>query len=247
MKAIHFFSLFILVFLSFSCEDCDPIEMEVCGGPLGDPKVDLIVLIDASGSMGVVANTIDMAAQMAVQAALDTCPTDLNVTYLGVDGSWAGTVFNDSHRNYIYAAQGTIPLAADAPHVGLPQEQGANAIEDLSNYAPWRENACRAIFYISDEELDSISPAGDFANEDAVTAAAITAAQANGVTVFTHYITQQGRAPQILQNYNDLTAQTGGFNLTTPTYAAVDQQLYLDLMPQIVCNSCQGCELAIFE
>ena len=247
MKTIHFLLLLCVALFFYGCDDCDPIDMNPCGGPLSNPKVDLIVLIDASGSMGNVANTIDMAAQTAIQNALDSCPVDLSVTYLGVDGVWGGTVFNNDHRSYIFAAQGTIPLAADAPHVGLPQEQGANAIEDLSQFAPWRDNACRAIFYISDEELDSVSPAGDFANEDAATAAAIAAAQANGVTVFTHYITEQGRGPQILQNYNDLTSQTAGFNLTTATYAAVDQQLYQNLMPRIICNSCNGCQLGLYN
>lgn len=246
MKFFHFFLLFSLSIFTYSCNDCDPLEVEICGGALGEPKIDLIVLIDASGSMGQVANTIDMAAQAAISAAQDSCPTDLAVHFFGVDGTWLGTRFDSTHRDYIYANQGVIPLAGDAAPVGLQQEQGANAIEDLSQFAAWRDNACRAIFYISDEELDSVSPMGDFTNEDAATAAAILAAQNNGVTVFTHYITQQGRGPSILQNYNDLTAQTGGFNLTSATYAEVDVAFYQGIMPQIICNSCSGCELGIF-
>lgn len=244
MKNIKIIILLAMAVSYMACNKCEEVVLEPCGVSNEKPLVDLIVLIDASGSMGRVADSISVAAQAAIDNAMASCNTDLRVSFLGVDGVWPGTVFDTAtHRQYIYNETGIITLSADINHVGLPTEQGANAIEDLSIYAPWREGSCRAIFYISDEELDSFSPVGDFTNEDAATNDAILAAQANNVSVFTHYIMEQGRGPSILNNYDDITSQTGGINLTTPTYAAVNAQLYIDFMPTIVCNACNGCHL----
>ncbi|PHI20850.1 hypothetical protein CEQ90_05660 [Lewinellaceae bacterium SD302] len=247
MKTLNYFTLIFLAVFVFSCEPCEKISLEVCGGTDELPKVDLIVLIDASGSMGSVASTVSNAAKASIDSALAKCPVDLNVNYLGVDGIWAATLFDSTHRNVIYQIQGGTPtLASDGPPPGYALERGANAIEDLSGLYNWRKEACRAIFYISDEELNGVSPINNFAEEDAVTAAAIAAAQLNEVTVFTNYILENNRDPSILTNYNDLTGQTGGFNLTTPNMSDVDSTLYIDLMPQIVCNACKACELKQF-
>ncbi len=232
----------------WSCEDCGEVVLEPCGGSNFTPKVDLIVLIDNSGSMGNVANTISNAAVTAIDTALAKCPVDLRVQYFGLEGTWGGTVFNSSQRTYIESIYGTgytLP-AADNNHRGLAQEQGANGIEDLSNLFDWRDNACKAIFYISDEELDSVNPQNDFANEDQVTLDAISAATTNGVTVFLHYV-EQGRSPNILQNYTDLASDTGGSLIYSDRgHGSVTPQTYIDFMPQIICNACLGCELNQF-
>ncbi|SEQ59279.1 hypothetical protein [Neolewinella agarilytica] len=244
MKFLKYLTL-VFAFFFLGCEPCDELTLEVCGGNEGPPMVDLIILIDQSSSMGTIANTISNAAVTALDSAKMECPTDLVTHFLAVDGTWLGTVFNTSHRQFIYTAQGTtVPLASDVVPVGYTTELGAHAIEDLSNFAPWREGACRAIFYISDEELDGSDPQGDFANETAATKDAIASAIANEVTVFTNFIDVQNLGASIMQNYDDLTGQTGGFNLVTPTRSAVTSQLYIDLMPQIVCNSCKACELS---
>ena len=227
---------------------CDPkgkrclCSSEIGGNSTGQ-KVDLIVLIDTSGSVGTSARAISDAVTDAIKDAKKKCKPDLEITYLGVDGTWAGTVFSQSHRNYIFSLHGTIPLAADANHVGLKQEQGANAIEDLAKYAKWREGACRAIFYISDEELDSISPRNDFANETAVTNAAIASANAHDVTVFAHHLTYQNLAPQIIQNYKDLCDYTGGqcYFSNTPKKSE-----YVKLLTEVICKACGGCRKVKF-
>jgi hypothetical protein len=242
MKFLKYLALVIALFF-FGCERCDEPVLEVCGGN-GPPKVDLIILIDQSGSMGNIATTISNAAAVALDSAQVDCPTDLVTHFLAVDGTWAGTLFNTSHRQFIYTANGgIIPLASDIAPVGFASELGAHAVEDLSNFAPWRPGACRAIFYISDEELDGSSPRGDFANETAATAAAIASAIGNEVTVFTNFITANNLGASILQNYDDLTGQTGGINLLSPTYSSVTEDSYIDFMPQIVCNACKACEL----
>lgn len=243
MKILKYLALTLVLF-SFGCEPCDEPTLEVCGG--NNRMVDLIVLIDQSSSLIEPATTFTNAVERAIDSAQITCPADLVVHYLGVDGIWPGTLFDESHKQFIYNANGgTIALASDGS-TGDSKELGANAIEDLSNFAPWRLGACRAILYISDEELDSDFPTGDFANETAKTQAAIAAAKANGVTVFTNYILESNRGPEILQNYDDLTSETGGLNLTTPTFSDITEDLYIEMMPQIVCNSCNSCALNQF-
>ncbi|MEL7159282.1 MAG: hypothetical protein AAFN92_00880 [Bacteroidota bacterium] len=238
------FSLPLILLFLFACEPCEELTLEVCGGSDGPPKVDLIVLIDASGSMSAAANVISNTAVAAIDSSLANCNTDLRVSFLGVEGTFNGTRFDTSHRDYIELAQGgVVPLASDVAPQGFLPELGAHAIEDLSRYAPWRNNACRAIFYISDEELDGIQPLGDFVNEDATVAQAIASAQANEVTVFTNFINDQNRGQSILDNYDDLTASTGGINSVVETDAEVTTQLYLSLFPQVICNACKACEL----
>lgn len=218
-------------------EPCDEKEGAECGcgGAAGSghtPKVDLIVLIDTSGSMTGSASAVNDAASAAIEAARETCPTDLKVTYLGVDGTWPGTLFTTSHRTYL----ASVPvLSTDNPIGGYDPEEGANAIEDLSKYAPWRAGACRAIFYISDEELDSISPLGDVANEAAATSAAVAAANANQVTVFAHHLTYQNRGPAVIANYNDLCNLTGGKAYFS---AAADPGEYVKLLTEVICTAC---------
>lgn len=204
--------------------------------PSKSAKTDLIVLIDTSGSVSRASRSVSDAVSKATALAKKTCNSDLRLIFLGVEGTWAGTVFNQNHRKYITGIHGPgVSLAADQNHVGLKSEQGANAIEDLSKYADWREGACRAIFYISDEELDSIFPRDDFANEDTVTKAAVASANANNVTVFAHHLTYQNRAPQIIQNYKDLCDNTGGEAFFGNT-ATVKE--YTELLSKVICSSC---------
>jgi hypothetical protein len=204
------------------------------GNPAGQ-KTDLIVLIDTSGSMGGAAALVSDAVKAAIAEAKKACDPDLEITFLGVDGTWTGTAFTQSHRDYITGIHGAVTLSADLNHVGYKPEQGANAIEDLSKYAKWREDACRAIFYISDEELDSIDPRNDFVNETAVTNAAIISAVANNVTVFAHHLTYQHLAPQIIQNYKDLCYNTGGDVYFSD---AANKDEYVKLLSEVICNSC---------
>ena len=233
--------ILIMIFGFMACNPCEEVVLTPCDD--GNRKIDLIVLIDNSSSMGEIALSVSNAAIAAIDSALASCPSDLRVEYLALEGTWPTTVFNQSQRTFIFAEQGGIvPLKADAPFVGYGAEQGANGIEDLSKYTNWRDGACRAIFYISDEELDSTVPLGDFANEDQVTLDAIAEANLNEVTVFTHFVDWQNRGASIINNYNDLSNLTGGQNFYS-TSPNVQPDFYVDLMPQIVCNSCKDCTL----
>jgi hypothetical protein len=206
------------------------------GAESGGGKVDLVVLIDASGSMGGAAKSVSLAAAKAIELAKERCPSDLRVAYMGVEGMWGGTNFTTNHLSYLQSIRPPSTIyAANTNFVGYRPEQGANAIQDLSDYYDWREGACRAIFYISDEELDSISPLSDFANETAATNAAIAAANLRQVTVFANHLNYQGRAPQIIQNYKDLCANTGGAYYES---AAPNADEYVKMLSEIICKAC---------
>lgn len=223
-------------------ENCYPKEEKCnCSEPSGKKvgiKTDLIVLIDTSGSVYSSAQSISKAVSNAIEKAKEQCEPDLKITYLGLDGIWSGTVFTESHRSYIYRIHGSIPLSSNAPINSSdwkPMEQGAMGIKDLSKYADWRKDACRAILYISDEELDSSVPRNDFANETAATNQAIAEANSNNVTVFAHHLTYQNLNPQIIQNYQDLCSKTGGKAYFSKN---PNEKEYVNLLSDVICNSC---------
>ncbi|GCB02935.1 hypothetical protein [Ralstonia sp. SET104] len=63
-----------------------PRENIVPEGELIVPAVDLVVLIDTSYSMLDEAQCLSDAVELAIETAKSTCPSDLRVTYLGVEG-----------------------------------------------------------------------------------------------------------------------------------------------------------------
>jgi hypothetical protein len=205
----------------------------------GDARfmADLIVLIDCSGSMRPHAKLVSDAAAAAVEAAKAKCDVDLRIAYMGVEGTWAGTVFTTDHLAYLKALWTPDPaFATDNPprtdwHAN--REEGANAVEDLSKYYDWRPDTCRAIFYISDEDLDSweSTPAEDTAAVNS----AVVAAKANDVTVFAHLIPSRSTTPKTQQDYKDLTTQTGG---TAYINAAPSVAEYEKMLAEAICASC---------
>lgn len=208
-----------------------------CGsGTSAGFAADLIVLIDASGSMGTSAAAVSSAADAAIAKAKLNCPVDLRISYMGVDGTWAGTKFTISHRAYLTALPiPTPPFSSDNPTGGYNTEEGANAIEDLSKYYDWRTGACRAIFYISDEELDGSTPLLDIANEAAAVSSAVATANANNVTIYAHHLTYQNRGASVIQNYKDLCNLTGGAAYFS---AAASQSEYETLLAEAICEAC---------
>jgi hypothetical protein len=211
-----------------------------CSGGGGDDSTlflaDLIVLIDTSGSMSGAAAQVSAAAEAAVKAAKANCNVDLRIAYMGVEGTWPGTAFTTDYLVYLKTLLNPDPVfSTDTPATQYGQEEGANAIEDLSKYYDWRPDACRAIFYISDEELDSISPLGDVANEALAVSQAVAAANANKVTVFAHHLTYQNRGPAVIQNYKDLCNLTGGKVYFS---AAASEAEYKTILAEAICGSC---------
>jgi hypothetical protein len=206
------------------------------GTPKADFMTDVIVLIDTSGSMTGAASAVSAAAAAAVEAAKASCSPDLRIAYMGVEGVWAGTMFTTDYLAYLKALLNPDPaFATDNPVGGYTGEEGANAIEDLAKYYDWRPGACRAIFYISDEELDGSSPRGDTANEALSVADAVAAALANDVTIFAHHLTYQNLGASVIKNYNDLCDPTGGQAFFS---AAPDKAEYTKILSEAICASC---------
>jgi hypothetical protein len=205
-----------------------------CTGGTARFAADLIVLIDASGSMSGAAAQISAAAAAAVKAASSRCDVDLRIAYMGVEGTWAGTLFTTDYLNYLKALLNPDPVfSTDSPTGGYSTEEGANAIEDLSKYYNWRPDACRAIFYISDEKLD-----GNTSNQAGSAAAvnqAVAAAVANEVSVFAHYYNHQPQPAWVMPQYKDLCDRTGG---TAYFSATATKAEYETILAEAICGAC---------
>jgi hypothetical protein len=231
----------------YQLEPCDEGHEEedcACGGHGGSskPLVDLVVLIDTSSSMYGVATVVSNAAVEAIRTAQAQCPSDLRVTWLGVDtrqpgtgampGSWpSGTMFTQTHEEYLTAIGYPGPFFHDDPPTSSwPHEQGADGIADLSAHFDWREKACRSIFYISDTNLDAL---GHDAGEVWSIGNAITNATGNDVTVFAHYLGAAGTTTAT--DYTNLCTSTGG---TAQIGGAPTQTLYEGLLKDAICNAC---------
>lgn len=205
----------------------------ITGGGATAP-LDLVVVIDTSGSMQDEATELSAAADAAIQAAAQSCPSDLRVAWLGIEGTWVVpgevTKFTQTLRDYLHGLG--VP---DADIVGTPgdQEDGAAAVIDISDHFDWRPGAARAIFYLGDEALEGGNPQ----TADDVTAAnsSIATANAQGVTVFTYLGTPFGAANQTTANeYARLANDTGGQAFTEPIANLGGFQSVLE---QIICAS----------
>lgn len=241
---------------TFHLDPCsDGHEEEGCpcsshGG--GRPQLaDLIVLIDTSGSMSGIAKNITDAAKDAIEQAQLECPSDLRVTWLGVDDRQPGSStampggfppeFAQTHEMYLTGVGYSGPFVHnDTPAVSWPGEQGANAIQDLAGHFDWRKNACRAIFYISDTTLDADYQ--QIPQDSAATANAVTAALANEVTVFAHFVEhphpigyQSDNPTATAADYVNLCNTTGGEAMIG---GASDVATYKNLLKKIICNAC---------
>ena len=193
---------------------CAQKEFEVtsgnCGAGVGAAKpVDLVVVIDTSGSMSGNAAALSSAAGAAISAAQQHCPSDLRVVWFGIEGTWPGTNFTTIYRDYLHGLGVT-----DADIVCTPGdfEDGAAAVMDLSDHYDWRAGAARTIFYLGDEALEG----GDPQDASDVTAAdaAIATANARNVKVFTHV--GELAIPATKSEYARLATSTGGQAFSGP-------------------------------
>lgn len=236
-----------------------------CSGDNGNSKVDLIVLIDGSGSMSGPAAMIGSAAQTAIKNAKKNCgTTDLREHYFTVDEPDIGhgsvptdfkPVFTHTHQEYLKdVVKAPGPFLQDDT-VGVPVgEEGADAISDLANFFDWRDGACRAILYVSDTapEGDKWPKGSAKAGQDVGQGTqqmainrAIGICQANNVTVLVHYFPGEGERNDPAwvalqrQNYSHLTFQTGGHARFDPKPSV---KLYEELLEDSICNACGICE-----
>jgi hypothetical protein len=223
-----------------------------CSG--NDPSksgVDLVVLVDASGSMGAAWAAIGAAAIDATASAIASCNAKARVTYLFVDdrdgGSTIGplnAVFSQSHEAYLRSIgyTGTFVTELDSPPK-YNSEQGTEAIVDLCRHFDWQKGACRSILYVSDEVL-STSYQRNVAASLAATSNAIAAANAANVAVFTHFLgngnvafSDPNRA-SYASHYSMLATQTGGLAKIDPAPSTPTSATYVNLISTAICKGC---------
>ncbi|MFC6100010.1 vWA domain-containing protein [Olivibacter domesticus] len=195
-------------------------------------KVDLVIVIDTSGSMKDEAQALSAAISAAVEQAKSDCPSDLRVDYLGIEGTFENTKFDETVRSYLTQKVGVDAASLKSrvrkslANAGA-NEDGARAVEDVSEHYDWREGAERSIFLLQDESLDAgdmvVTPAGIKANNNA-----IATAIKNEVKVHTYlgtpdaslkYPTKQDEE-NMIKEFKRLALRTGG-----------DHNIYINGLP----------------
>lgn len=214
--------------------------------------LDLVVVIDTSGSMADESSDLSKEVDDAIQAALEKCPSKLRVTFLGIEGTWEETKFDQSVSDYLKAlgvpesrlqARKPFKEADGRDHAGN-REDLCRAVIDLSQYFDWRDGARRAIFVLGDEGMEG---GGGVLTNEAVRKndEAIAVAQNEKVKVYTYQgtpddkITNLDRFPSIAdrdsitKEYERLAKQTGGRSYIYTTGIA---QFSL-VLQEILCDS----------
>ena len=203
------------------------------------PAVDLVVVIDSSVSMRPDAVALSESVSQAIEAARSSCPSNLKVTYLGIEGRFRDTLFDTTIRQHLTGLgvdeadmrgrkRGTVAS-------GGAQEDGARAIEDVTMHHDWRPAAKRAIFFLGDEGLEG----GDTPDGPDIEAAtrAIDVANTGDVRVHTYLASSKAKAEVRAANkreYARVAANTGGQAFTA------DEPLdggFQAVLEQVICAS----------
>jgi hypothetical protein len=220
----------------------------VPAGPAGPtevtkiPKVDLVVAIDSSVSMKDEATALSEAVGAAIEAARTSCPSDLRVTYLGIEGTFKGTRFDRTVRDYLTATAKVPESALRGRKAGTVaggggQEDGARAIEDVSLHFDWRAGASRAVFFLGDESLEGGNEDSkqDRADIEAATLA-IGVAKKAGVKTHTYFGTSGVKASvkkEIESEYARVSKETGGQAFTSQDALGG----FTSLLQKVICGS----------
>jgi len=228
-------------------------------GASGSAGVDLVILVDSSGSMAGAWRAIDEASGKLEDAIKEACGVKAEITKLFLDTRSNGSSQTSDHghsesvedfgfisheefiKNGSSYRSGAIDYTGsfetnNSSHSGGTHqegEEGSRSIADVANHFPWKKGACRSILYISDEWLDSGTggPAGSLASLPI----AINAANSNAVTVFTHLIKDWGGKSE---HYNQLANATGG---SAHIGDAPSPELYIKLVAKAACECGGGC------
>jgi hypothetical protein len=185
-------------------------------------KVDLVIVIDTSGSMADEATALSAALGKAVEEARKSCPSDLRVEFLGIEGTFPSTNFDKTVRNYLTKTAGANGDALKGRKVGTvknagAQEDVARAVEDISTYFDWRAGTEKNIFVLGDESMEGgemvLDPARIKACDDA-----IATAISNGTKVHSYLGTPHATTPYPtpadeeanIKEYKRLALRSGG-------------------------------------
>ena len=198
--------------------------------------VDLVIAIDTSTSMKEEAVGLSQAAEAAIEAARSSCPSDLRVVWLGLEGTWKESNFDRTVRDYL-TKECKVKEAdirgrkRSQVKSGGAQEDGARTIEDLSTHFDWRPDATRAILYLSDEGLEG---GGSRVNKKDIDAAnrAIEKAKKAQVAVHTYFGKSKSSHKKAIQaEYARVSEGTKGRAFT----AADALEGFTDLLETVIC------------
>ncbi|MEE9354381.1 MAG: hypothetical protein V3U75_02215 [Methylococcaceae bacterium] len=207
------------------------------------PAVDLVIVIDTSDSMGDKAEGLSKIAEKAIESTLTSCPSDLRVTWLGIEGTWKKTNFNCSVRNYLIDTcnvqeskiQGKKWDPSNVFGSQESQEDGAPTMEDIANLYDWRKGAQKAMFYLSDEPLKGGGKTVDQEDIDAANQAIDTANKA-GMVIHTYLAEKEDTfTPELIQEYARVAEKTKGQAFTAKDSSAGFEAV----LKKIICQTRQ--------
>lgn len=227
----------------------------------GATALDLVVIIDTSGSMADEAVSLSQQIDAAIQKSSTACPSDLRVSFLGIQGTWANTKFTQSLSDYLLkngkdVAGQPVTLAelqarqpfkeADGIDHAGNKEDLCRAVIDASKFYDWREGARRAIFVLGDEGMEGGGgKESDVEKTKNKATEAISVAQTQGVKVYTYQgtpdddpqnidrFTSTDVLHQMTEQYERLAKETGGWPYIY-TSGVADFSLVLK---EILCDS----------
>jgi hypothetical protein len=181
----------------------------------GPIALDLVIVIDTSTSMSDEAAALSSKIDTTIANASKKCPSKLRVTFLGIQGTCAGTKFDQSASDYLIAhgAQAG-DLQARQPfkepdgkdHSGN-KEDLCRAVIDICKHFDWRDNAMRSVFVLGDEGMEG----GGGVRTDAAVSKndeAIATAKNNKARVYTYQGTPYQNSEDMYPTLADMDAIT---------------------------------------
>ncbi|XYI03000.1 VWA domain-containing protein [Sorangium sp. So ce1128] len=224
--------------------------------PAKPPLVDLVVVIDTSVSMKDEADALSQTIAAAIDAAKTKCPSDLRVTYLGIEGTFNTTRFDNTVRQYLTqtanvdasslkgrTSQDGASLTAEQKKVFDPREDGGRAIEDIATHFDWRPGASRSVFFLGDEALEGgVSVKGQDQEDIEAANRAIEAAKKAGTRVHTYLGTSKFSSDakkherivkEIQAEFARVAQETGGKSFTSTDA----QSGFQTVLEEVICGS----------
>lgn len=210
--------------------------------------VDLVIVIDTSVSMREEAQDLSQSAEAAIAQARASCPSDLRVIWLGIEGIWKNTQFNRTVRDYL-TVTGAIPESVLQSRKkgelksGGAQEDAARVMQDLVAHFDWRAGAKRAIFYLGDEALDA-GGAKTLPKDIEAANQAIQVARTGRVIVHTYFGQSKSRYRHtLIAEYARVAQETGGQSFTAET----SLRDFATILQQVICGSQISPQLSLTE
>jgi hypothetical protein len=201
------------------------------------PLVDLVVVIDSSTSMKPDATALSNAVSAAIDAAKTKCPSDLKVSYLGIEGKFSDSLFRTTVREHLTKLgvkdgdmrgrkRGTVAS-------GGAQEDVGRAIEDVVNHNDWRGGAKKAVFVLGDEGIEG----GDLVDQADIDAANTAISVANAADTRVHTYMAKGDPKTQAANEAEFARVAGETGGQAYTYKDTLDGGFQAMLEGIICAS----------